>query len=153
MTTVHQCSAIDLINTLSIRTTQNLKYIQKRVYMETLMDDPIRGCAEINLHDPSLLPTLQWTLQCMGHAQMCITCTQTFPLCKLGGWSNAQTWCSGNRSVMGNRGTWWTFKNWGNIGLSPGSRETTLTYKPAKNYTKMGSQSISNNSLKEKEET
>ena len=38
------------------------------------MVDPIKGCTEINLHDPSLLATLQCTLQCMGHAQKCITC-------------------------------------------------------------------------------
>ena len=34
---------------------------------------PINGCAELNLYDPSLLPTLQCTLQCTGHAQKCIT--------------------------------------------------------------------------------
>ena len=31
------------------------------------MVDTIKCCAEINLHYPSLLPTLQFTLQCMGH--------------------------------------------------------------------------------------
>ena len=30
------------------------------------MVDPIKGCTEINRHDPSLLLTLQCTLQCMG---------------------------------------------------------------------------------------
>ena len=30
------------------------------------MVDLIKGCTEINQHDPSLLPTLQCTLQCMG---------------------------------------------------------------------------------------
>ena len=44
------------------------------------MVDPIKGRADINLHDPSLLPTLQCTLQCLGHAQKCITGTQTFQL-------------------------------------------------------------------------
>ena len=39
---------------------------------------PIKGCAEINLHDASLPPTLQCTLQCMGYAQKCITGTQIF---------------------------------------------------------------------------
>ena len=34
-----------------------------------LMVNPIKSCTEINLHDSSLLPTLQWTLQCMGRAQ------------------------------------------------------------------------------------
>ena len=33
----------------------------------TQMVDPIKGCTEINLHDPSLLPTLQCTQQCMVH--------------------------------------------------------------------------------------
>ena len=52
------------------------------------MVDPIKGCTEIDLHDPSLLPTLQCTLQCMGHAQKCITGTQTCPISKLGGWKH-----------------------------------------------------------------
>ena len=38
---------------------------------------------EINQRDPILLPSLQCTLQCMGHAQKCITGTQTFPISKL----------------------------------------------------------------------
>ena len=42
------------------------------------MVDPVKSCTEVNLHDPSLL-------QCMGHAQKCITGTQTFPISKLGG--------------------------------------------------------------------
>ena len=50
------------------------------------MVDPIKGCAAINLYDRSLLPTLQCTLQCMRHAQKCITGTQTFPISKLGVW-------------------------------------------------------------------
>ena len=37
----------------------------------TQMVDPIKGCTEVDLHDPSLLPTLQCSLQCMGHAQKC----------------------------------------------------------------------------------
>ena len=36
------------------------------------MDDPINGCTENNLQDPSILPPLQCTLQCMGHAQKCV---------------------------------------------------------------------------------
>ena len=54
----------------------------------SLMVDPIKGCAEINLYDPILLPTLQCTLQCMRHAQKCITGTQAFPISKLGGWKH-----------------------------------------------------------------
>ena len=52
------------------------------------MVDPIKSCTEVNLHDPSLLPILQCTLQCMGHTQECITGTQTFPISKLGGWKD-----------------------------------------------------------------
>ena len=49
------------------------------------MVDPINGCTEVNLHDPSLLPTLQCTLQCLEHSQKCITGTPTFSVHKLGG--------------------------------------------------------------------
>ena len=38
-----------------------------------LMVDPLKGCVEINLHNNSHLLTLQYTLQCMGHIQKCIT--------------------------------------------------------------------------------
>ena len=111
------------------------------------MVDPIKDCAEINLHDPCLLPTIQCTLQCMGHAQKCITGTQTFPISKLGGWKYTtafhksskwtqhqalkhlrQYWCYGNWSVIGNRGGRWTFRNWGDICLSrdPTNRDKFL---------------------------
>ena len=40
-----------------------------------------------------------------------------------------------NWSVIGNRRGRWTFRNWGDIGLSPASRETTQTNKPPKHYT------------------
>ena len=107
------------------------------------MVDPVKGSAEINLKDPSLLPTLQCTLQCMRHAQKCITGSQTFPISKLGGWKHTTAFhksseanrhqalkllrqyrCYGNRSVVGNRGGRWTLWNRGDIGLSPASRET-----------------------------
>ena len=107
------------------------------------MVDPIKSCTEVNLHDASLLPILQCTLQCMGHTQKCITGAQTFPISKLGGWKDTTTfhksskrnrhqalknlrqyWCYGNWSVIGNRRGRWTFRNWGDIGLSPASRET-----------------------------
>ena len=39
------------------------------------MVDPIKGCAEINLHYPSLLPTHQCTLQCMGDPLLCVSHT------------------------------------------------------------------------------
>ena len=120
------------------------------------MVDLIKGCAEINLYYPSLLPTLQCTLQCMLHKQMCTTGTQTFPISKLGGWKHTTAFhkssqanrrhqalkhlrqyrCYGNRSVVGNRGGRWTLWNRGDIGLSPASRETTQTNKPPKHYAK-----------------
>ena len=49
-----------------------------------------------------------------------------------------QYWCYGNCSVIGNRRGWWTFWNWGDIGLSPARQETTQTNKPPKHYTKTG---------------
>ena len=124
------------------------------------MVDPIKGCTEVNLHGPSHLPTLQCTLQCMGHAQKCITGTQTFPISKLGGWKRTvfhklsktnrhqvlkhvrQYSCFGNWSIIGNRRGRWTFRNWGDIGLSPASRETTQTSNPLKHYTKTGGHNI-----------
>ena len=88
-----------------------------------LMVNPIKGCTDINLQYPSLLSTLQCNLQCMGHAQKCITGTQTFPISKPSGWKHniafhkssktnrhqtlkhlRQCWCYGNRSEIGNRG-------------------------------------------------
>ena len=126
-----------------------------------LMDDPIKGWTEISLHDSSLLPTLQCTLQCMVHEQKSITGTHTFPISKLGGWKRTtafhrwfktnrhqalkhlrQYWCYGNRSVIGTRGGRWTFRNWGDIGLSPASQEITQTNKPPKHYTKTGDHNI-----------
>ena len=92
--------------------------------------DPSKCCAGINLYDPSLLPKLQCTLQCIRHTQKCITGTQTFPISKLVDWKNTtafdkwsaanrhlalkhvrQYWCYGNRSVVGNRGGWWILSN------------------------------------------
>ena len=71
----------------------------------------------------------------MGHAQKCITDTQTLLIIKLGGWKNTmafhkssktnrhqvlwhlrQYWCYGNRSVIGKRRGRWTFRNWGDKG-------------------------------------
>ena len=108
-----------------------------------------------SLCDTSLLPTFQCTLQCMGHAQKCMTDTQTFPISKLGGWKHTsmfhksfktnrqqtlkhlrQYWCYGNRSVIGHRGGWWTLWYADDIGLPPASRETTQTNKAPKHYAK-----------------
>ena len=120
-----------------------------------LMVVPIKGCAEISLQNPSLLPTLQCTLQCNGHKQKCVTGTQTFLISKVGGWKHTtalnkssntnrhqtlihlrvrQYWCDGNLSVIGNRGGQSTFRNCGNIGLFPASGKTTWTNKPQKHY-------------------
>ena len=121
------------------------------------MVDPIKSYTEVNLHDLSLLQTLQCTLQCMGHSQKCITGTQTFPTSKLGGWKGTtafhklsktnrhqalkhlrQYLCYGNWSVISNRRGRWTLRNWGDISLSPASWETTQTNKLPKHYTKTG---------------
>ena len=53
------------------------------------MVDPIKGCTEINLHDPSLLPTLQCTSKCMGQAQKCITGNHADLSDKKTGWLDA----------------------------------------------------------------
>ena len=92
------------------------------------MVDPINGRAEINLYNPSFLRSLQCTLQCMRHAQKCITGTQTFPISKLGGWKHTTAFhksseanrhralehlrqyrCYGNRPAVCNRGRRWIF--------------------------------------------
>ena len=136
------------------------------------MVDPIKGSTEVNLHDPSLLPTLQCTLECMGHAQKRITGTQTFMISKLGGWklttafhksSKAnrhqalkyfrQYCCYGDWSVIGNRRGRWTFRNWGDISLSLASWETTQTNKPPKHYTKTGGHDISSSLKKKRKHT
>ena len=78
---------IDLIETVSIQTIQNLQSHRTELTKNSLMVDPIKGCAEINLHGPSLLPTLQCTLQCMEHAQKYIKGRMTFPTRKFGGWN------------------------------------------------------------------
>ena len=93
----------------------------------------------------------------MWYAQKCIKGTQTFPISKLGGWKHTTAFhksteanrhqtlnhlrqyiCSGNRSVIGNRGGRGTLWNNGDIGLSPASWETTQTNKPPKHYAKTG---------------
>ena len=43
---------------------------------------------KINLYDPSLLPTLLCSSQCMRHTQKCITATQALLISKLGGWKH-----------------------------------------------------------------
>ena len=54
----------------------------------SLMVDPIKGCAEVKLRNRSILHTLQWILQCMGHTQKHMTSIQTFPISKLGGFNH-----------------------------------------------------------------
>ena len=120
------------------------------------MVDPIKSCTEVNLHDPSLLPIPMHSAVYVTQ-QKCITGTQTFLISKLGGWKDTTAFhklsktnrhqalkhlrqyrCYGNWSVIRNRRGRWTFRNWGDIGFSPASRETTETNKPPKHYTKMG---------------
>ena len=109
---------------------------------------------EVDLHDPSILPTLQCTLQCTVHEQKCITGTQTFLISKLGGWKDTTAFHKSSKTnrhqalkhltilmlwklvVIDNRIGRSTFRNWGDIGLSPASRETTQTNKPPKHDTK-----------------
>ena len=80
---------IGLIETVSIYRQDRTSNTHRAEHIENAkILDPIKGCSEVYLHDPSLLPTLQCTLQCMGHAQKCITGTQTFPISKLGGWKH-----------------------------------------------------------------
>ena len=138
----------------------------------SLMVDPIKGCAEINLNDPSLLSTLQCTLPCMRHAQKCITSTQTFPISKLGGRTHTiafnrtskrnrqkalknlwQYWCYRNRLVVCNRGGLWSIWNRGDIDLSSASRESTQTNNLQKHYTKTGGQNISSSLKKKRKHT
>ena len=135
------------------------------------MVDPIKSSTEVDLHNPGLLPALQCTLQCMCHKLKCITGTQPFPISKLGGWMHTtvfhkssemnrhqtlkhlgQYWCYGNWLVIGNRGGRLTFWNWGDIGLSPASRETTQTKKLSKHHTETGSQ-ISRSLQKQRKHT
>ena len=137
------------------------------------MVDNINGCTEINLGNPSHLPTLQFNLQCMEHAQKCITGTQTFPINKLDGWKhttafhrssktnrhqtlkhlNKQYGCYLNRLVIGNSAGRWAFRNWVVIGLSPASWETTQTNTPPKHNTKMEGHNISSSLKKSRKHT
>ena len=138
----------------------------------SLMVDPIKSSAEVDLHNRGLLSALQCTLQCKWHTQKRITGTQTFPISKLGGWRHTtvlykssetnhhqtlkhlwQYWCYGNWSVIGSRGGRWTFWNWGDICLSPASRETTQTKKPSKHHTETWNQNISRSLQKERKHT
>ena len=63
---------------------------------EYWMVDPIKGHAEVNLHNPCLQPTLQ----CLGYTQNNITGTQTFPISKLGHWKHATAF---NKSSVTNK--------------------------------------------------
>ena len=65
-------------NSVKIDYTEPPNTHRTELIQNSLMVDPIKGCAEINLYDPSLLPTLQCTLRCMRHAQKFITCTRPF---------------------------------------------------------------------------
>ena len=123
------------------------------------MVDSIKGCTEINLHDPSLLPTLKFTLQCMGHAQKCITGTQTFPIIKLDGWKCTNAFQKSSPDTQ----TPWTILmllksvgNWKRRRTSSGgpfgirvtfaylqSWETTQTNKLPKYYIKTGGDNVS----------
>ena len=134
------------------------------------MVGPFKGCTEINQNDTSLLPTLQCPLQCMGHTQKCITGTQIFQISKQCCWKHitaflkstktkrhqalkhlGQCWCCGNRSVIGNRRWRLIFRNRGDIGLPPASRETTKRTNRIKTALRRGT--ITSAVLDEKKET
>ena len=82
--TITCCDRFDR-NYVSIDNTEHANTKRAEAIENALMVNHIKGCTLINLHDPSLLPTLQCTLQCMEHAQKCITGTETFPISQLGG--------------------------------------------------------------------
>ena len=80
---------IDLIETVSILDNAEPQWPRTELIQNFQMVHHIKGCAKINLYDPSLLSTIQCTLQCMGHVQKCITATKTFPISKMGGWKHS----------------------------------------------------------------
>ena len=84
--TITYCDRFDEL--CQCRQHRNSYVHRTELTQNSLMVDPIKGCTEINLYDPSLMPTLQCTLQCMQHTQKCITGTLTFPMSKLGGWKH-----------------------------------------------------------------
>ena len=85
--TITCCDRFDR-NCVNIDNTKPPSTHRTELIENSLMVDPINGFAEVNLDDPSLLLTLQYTLQCMRHAQNCITGTQTFPISHLSGWKH-----------------------------------------------------------------
>ena len=86
--TITCCERFDR-NSVNIDHTEPPIPIEQGLYrIPSWYVDPIKGCDEINLYDPSLLPIFQCTLQCMRRTQKCITCTQTFPISKLDGWKH-----------------------------------------------------------------
>ena len=108
------------------------------------------------------MPTLQCTLQCMGHAQKCITGNKTFLISKLGSWKHTLAF---QKSSETNRYQtlknlrqyilmlWKSVGNWqqrrrvdlsklGDIGLFIASRESTRTNEPPKHYTQKGAKAI-----------
>ena len=127
-----------------------------------------RWLTEINV---SMFQRLHWNQSKRflppSHSPMhSATGTQTFPKSKLGGWKHTTAFhissktnrhqalkhlgkycCYWKRSVIGKRWGRWTFRNWGDISLSPASRETTQTNKPPKHYRK--TRNIPNGSNKE----
>ena len=98
------------------RTPNTYNPIYQNLWRIPKIVDPIKGCAEVKLRNRSILNTLQWILQCMGHTQKYMTSIQTFPISKLGGFNHTtavlessetnryqvlehlrQRWCYGNR--------------------------------------------------------
>ena len=76
--TITWCDRFDR-NCVNIDSTGPPLPTEQSLYI-TLMVDPFKGSTEINQQDNSPLANLPCTLQCMGHAQKCITGIQTFPI-------------------------------------------------------------------------
>ena len=125
-----------------------------KILDNSMMVDPIKGWAEINLHNPSLLPTPNALCSVWDTHKCPYTGTQTFRISKLGCWKHTiafqkspettdtrrsnsldNTGGYGNRSVIDNRGRRWTFLNLGHTGLSLASRKTSQTNKLPEYYT------------------
>ena len=139
------------------------------------MVDPIKGCAEINQHDPSPMATLQCTLQCMHGTRTKVhhRYTQTFPISNWVVGSKPLRYLNlprltdtrrlntlDNTDVMEIGCKLATEEDGGPFGicvtlafLQQLRQETTQTYKPPKHYTKTRVQNISSSLKKKRKHT
>ena len=99
------------------------------------------------------------TLYKVWDTENSITSTETFSICELGGRKHTSTFHKPSKmnrhqtlkhlyqnrciwSLIGNRRGRWTFWNWGEIGLSSESGETTQKNKPPKCHNETKSQNV-----------